>query len=129
MDVPYHIPAAANAKAGDKVVISLKRSGSNNKVDMSMIVLPTIALSKDAQTFINLEVYGAKASTYTATMKLMRDGSDVAGSTISMPITVAKVGSLIPEVAIPQHDETGGSFSIFGLLSLLGLGFLRRQAK
>jgi len=43
-----------------------------------------------------------------------------------MDIEVEKTDSSTPKVVVPESDKSGGSFGIFGILSLLGLGFLRR---
>ncbi|QUM77821.1 ExeM/NucH family extracellular endonuclease [Moritella sp. 24] len=132
--VPYNIPTAANAEKGDIATITLTPLNSNDNVDMSDVVLPRVALTKDGQSFVELEVYGADASRYSATMQLERTGaastsSTVSGSSVSLEIEVAKQDSLTPKIVIPPSDNSGGSFGIFGVLSLLGLGFLRRKAK
>ncbi len=129
IDVPYSIPAAAGAQKGDIATITLTPLNSDDNVDMSKVVFPRIALTKDAQALVELEVFGLDASLYQANMTLTRDDSVVAGSQVSMNVDVAKRDSLTPEIVVTPYDGSGGSFSIFGVLSLLGLGFLRRKAK
>lgn len=137
--VPYSIPAAANAQDGDIATITLTPLRGSDNVDMRDVVLPRVALTKDGQSFVELEVYGADASLYRATMQLERTSaallstatttSVVSGSSVSLEIEIAKQDSLTPTIVIPPSDNSGGSFGIFGVLSLLSLGFLRRKAK
>jgi len=139
ISVPYSIPAAANAQEGDIATITLTPLRGSDNVDMSDVILPRVTLTADDLSFVKLEVYGVEASLYRATMQLERTtpavlssaatSSIVSGSSVSLEIEVAKQDSLTPEIVIPPSDNSGGSFSIFGVLSLLGLGFLRRKAK
>ena len=129
IDVPYSIPAAAGAKQGDIATITLTPLNSDDNVDMSKVVLPRVALTKNGQALVELEVFGLDASLYQANMTLTRDDTVVTGSQVSMKVNVAKRDSLTPEIVVTPYDGSGGSFSIFGVLSLLGLGFLRRKAK
>jgi predicted extracellular nuclease len=118
---PYSIPVAASVKAGDIAEISL-----SSESDMSEIELSTVTVTQDGQSVVNMEVYGIKAGNYNATMTLVRDGTLMPEQTQSMKVEVAKTDSLTPKLVVPENDGTGGSFGIFGILSLLGLGFLRR---
>ncbi|EDM67583.1 predicted extracellular nuclease [Moritella sp. PE36] len=120
-NIPYSIPAATSVKAGDTAEISL-----SSDVDMSEVLLPTVAITADGQSLAHIEVYGINAGTYNATMTLVRDGKLMSEFTQSITIEVAKTDSLTPKIVIPESDKSGGSFGIFGILSLLGLGFLRR---
>ncbi|GIC77327.1 ExeM/NucH family extracellular endonuclease [Moritella sp. F3] len=121
ISIPYSIPASASVKAGDTAEISLSSS-----VDMSDVLLPTVAVTKDGQSLVHIEVDGIKAGTYSATMKLVRDGKEMPAHGQSMTIEVVKSDSLTPQIVIPESDNSGGSFSLFGILSLLGVGFSRR---
>ncbi|MCG6201195.1 ExeM/NucH family extracellular endonuclease [Psychromonas antarctica] len=121
--IPYSIPGSEATLAGDIAEISL-----SSENDLSKIVLPTVALTEDGQSLVDIEVFGLKAGAYNATMKLVRDGQLMPNFTTSMKIEAAKKDSTTPKVSppAPYDGSGGGSFGIFGLLSLLGLGFLRR---
>lgn len=128
MDIPYTIPAAAGAKKGDVVVVSLTPRNGNDFVDMGAIKLPQAKLKKDGQSFISLKIHGVQPTIYTAKMMLERDGKEVSNSTVSIDIDVAKQDSFEPKVVVPEYDKSGGgSFGLFSIMSLLGLGFLRRR--
>lgn len=128
IDVPYTIPAEAGALTGDIAEITLSNLDGDVYVDMSKISSPKVALDSDGQNIVHFDLIGAKSSLYTATMTLKRDGEIVPNSTVSMTVKVANADSLTPEVAVPEYDNTGGgSFGIFGIMSLLGFGFLRRR--
>lgn len=120
-NIPYSIPAATSVKAGDIAEISL-----SSDVDMSNVELPAVTVIKDEQSLVNIEVYGIKSGNYKATMTLVRDGKLMPEFTQLMDIEVEKTDSSTPKVVVPESDKSGGSFGIFGILSLLGLGFLRR---
>ncbi|MFT6987198.1 MAG: putative extracellular nuclease [Psychromonas sp.] len=128
IDIPYTIPANAEAKAGDIAEVTLKNQDDNVYVDMSKITSPKVEISEDGQKVVHLELIGAKSSLYTATMTLKREGEIVPNSTVSMTVRVAGADSLEPKVAVPEYDGTGGggSFGMFSIMSLLGFGFLRR---
>jgi predicted extracellular nuclease len=125
--VPYTIPAKSGALTGDIAEITLSNQDGDVYVDMSKVSTPEIALTKDGAQVLGFELIGAKSSLYTATMTLKRDGKIVPNSTVSMTVEVAKADSLEPQVVVPEYDETGGSFGMFSIMSLLGLGFLRRR--
>ena len=128
IDVPYTIPAEAGALTGDIAEITLSNLDGDVYVDMSKISSPKVALDSDDQKIVHFDLIGAKSSLYTATMTLKRDGVMVPNSTVSMTVEVAKADSLEPKTVVPEYDNTGGgSFGIFGIMSLLGFGFLRRR--
>jgi len=124
MEVPYVIPALADVQAGDMAKISLKATSED--ADLSAAIIPQYSMSA-AQEFANFVVAGITAGSYTATMTLERNGVTVANSTVSIDLEAAKKDSLTPKLTVPESDSSGGSFGIFGILSLLGLGFLRRK--
>jgi predicted extracellular nuclease len=118
---PYSIPVPASVQKGDIAEISL-----SSESDMSEIELSTVTVTQDGQSVVNMAVYGIKAGNYNATMTLVRDGTLMPELTQSMKVEVAKQDSLTPKIVVPEYDETGGSFGVFSILSLLGFGFLRR---
>lgn len=122
--VPYVIPGAEDTKAGDVAQITLTSSE-----DMSKVVLPSIALTEDGQSFINIDVFGIKAGLYNATLTLVRDGQVMPEFTETMKIEAAKQDSTTPKIPAPaEYDGSGGgSLGVFGLFSMLGLIFLRRR--
>lgn len=122
--IPYSIPNATDVKSDDIAEISLTQKSDS---DMSEIILPTVKLSKDGQSFVNFNVYGIAAGSYDVTMTLVRDGILLSEHTQKMKIAVTKADSSTPAIIQPEYDGSGGSFGIFGILSLLGLGFLRRK--
>ncbi|MDX2319234.1 MAG: ExeM/NucH family extracellular endonuclease [Moritella sp.] len=119
--IPYVMTKPTLVKTGDIAEISL-----SSEVDMSEVSLPNAVITQDGQSVVAIEVYGMKAGAYNATMTLVRDGKLMPELTQSMAIEVGKTDSLTPKVTVTENDGTGGSFGIFGILSLLGLGFLRR---
>ncbi|WP_022941574.1 ExeM/NucH family extracellular endonuclease [Psychromonas hadalis] len=136
--VPYSIPGATptvasvktskvetttGTKAGDIAMISL-----SSEIDMSDIILPVVTLTADGQSLVNIEVFGIKAGTYKATMTLVRDGVVMPEFTQTMKFEAAKQDSTTPKIVppAPYDGSGGGSFGIWGLISLLGFGFLRR---
>jgi len=122
--VPYTIPSSEGTLAGDIAKISL-----SSEEDMSKVVLPTIRLTEDGQSLVNIEVFGINAGTYTAKMTLVRDGKEMPEFAQSMKFNSAKANSTTPKVTPPAaYDGSGGgSFGLFGIFSLLGLGFIRRR--
>jgi len=139
-NVPYMIPASAAPQEGDIATITV--SPITADLDMSnMLATPTVLAKASRYIWIdgkkvypinlkpNLAVLGLKTGAYAISISLTRDGASVAGSTVSYNIDVAKTDSLEPKIIVPESDNTGGSFSIFGIMSLLGLGFLRRKIK
>lgn len=120
--VPYVLPTGA--LAGDVAQISLSSTS-----DMSDIVLPNITLTEDDQSLVDIEVYGIEAGTYTAKITLTRNQEVMSEFTKSMTFQAAKQDSTTAKITpAEEYDGSGGggSFGVFSLLSLLGLGFLRR---
>ncbi|OAN18125.1 nuclease [Photobacterium jeanii] len=132
MDVPYAVPTD-KALEGDIAEISFSPSPE----DMSKVALPKVTLDKAKKQLVNFDVSGIEPGDYTVTMQLKRPVSTksnaqtevVTGSQVSMKVTVAEQDSKQPKVVVPPYDGSGGSFGLFGMLSLLGLGFLRRAKK
>ncbi|SGY98285.1 ExeM/NucH family extracellular endonuclease [Moritella viscosa] len=128
--VPYNIPVSADAKKGDIATITL--TPLEHSPDMERVTLPNIALD-DGQSLVEFEIYGAPSGLYKATMELQKQSVKSSSSTannskVELEISIAKKDSLEPKITVPKSDESGGSFSIFGILSLLCLGFLRKKA-
>jgi len=119
--IPYSMTEPTLVKAGDIAEISL-----SSDADMKDVLLPTVTVTKNGQSVVNIEVYGINAGSYNATMTLVRDGKLMPEFTQKITVEVAKTDSLTPKIIVPESDNSGGSFGIFGILSLLGLGFLRR---
>ncbi|WP_435236636.1 ExeM/NucH family extracellular endonuclease [Psychromonas sp. PT13] len=123
--VPYVLPEGAIA--GDAIEISLSSSS-----DMSELIVPNnMEITEDNQLLAEIELYGIEEGTYTATMILTRDGEVQSEFTETMKFTAASKDSTTASVApAEEYDGSGGgSFGLFSLLSLLGLGFLRRTQK
>ena len=120
-EVPYVIPSPTSIEIGDIAEISL-----SSTADMSDILLPTTTITSDQQSLVSFEVSGINAGIYKATMTIVRDGQRISAQTKSVDFEVAKSDSLIPSLIVPEYDGSGGSFGIWGLLTLMGLGFLRR---
>ncbi|ELR65483.1 Extracellular deoxyribonuclease Xds [Photobacterium marinum] len=130
IQVAYPI-ASKNARSGDIAEISF----SPMPEDMQTASLPQKELTKDGAQTVMLDVAGVTPGIYTVTMQLKRPvsvksaNSVVPDSTVTMQVEVEKRDSLAPKATVQPYDGTGGSFGIFGLLSMLGLGFLRRSKK
>lgn len=130
MEVAYPIPTD-KAQAGDMAIIQF----SPAPADMSQVTLPKKTLTEDGQQTVLFDVNGIDAGQYTVTMVLERPASTkstaepVTNSTVTMKVEVAKRDSLAPKVTEPTYDGSGGSTGLFGLLSLMGLGFMRRKRK
>jgi len=122
MEIPYVIPVLA--QADDLAKISLK--ATNDDADLSKAIIPHYAMTAK-QALAKFEIAGITAGTYTATMTLERNGVTVKGSETSLNIKAIKKDSLTPKIIVPEADNSGGSFGIFSLLSLIGLGFLRKK--
>ena len=121
VDVPYVLEEGA--LVGDVAQIQLSSS-----TDMSDVVLPNVTITEDNQSLVEIEVYGLDAGSYTAKMTLTRDAEVMSEFTKTMTFEAASTDSTTASVApAEEYDGSGGgSFGIFGLISLLGLGFLRR---
>ncbi|MGF1724021.1 ExeM/NucH family extracellular endonuclease [Photobacterium nomapromontoriensis] len=127
MEVAYPI-SFKGAKAGDIASIAF----SPEPKDMSKVTLPTITLKDNGAQTVFFDVSGIDAGNYNITMSLSSPAAtkSVADATVTMNVDVVKRDSLEPTITVPPYDGTGGgSTGVFGLLSLLGLGFIRRLRK
>ncbi|MGF1685396.1 ExeM/NucH family extracellular endonuclease [Photobacterium japonica] len=132
MEVAYPINLE-NAKAGDIATIQF----SPTPEDMDSVALPQITLEKDGKQTVFFDVNGVDTGRYNVTMALTRPAetkaasTDLADAKVVMTVDVVKRDSLEPEITIPPYDGTGGggSTGLLGLISLLGLGFMRRLRK
>ena len=130
MEVAYPIPTV-DAKAGDIASIQF----SPAPADMSKVTLPKMTLTKDGKQTVLFDVNGIDSGDYKVTMTLERPTStkssaqSVENSSVTMNVEVVKRDSLAPTVTEPTYDGSGGSTGWLGLLSLVGLGFLRRKRK
>jgi len=121
LNVPYTL--AEGALVGDIAQISL-----SSKSDMSELIIPTVEITEDDQSLVEIELYGIEEGDYTATLTLVRDGSVRSQYTKEMEFTAAKQDSTTASVApAEEYDGSGGATGYLSLLALLGLGFLRRQ--
>ena len=123
--VPFVLPEGAIA--GDGIEISLSSSS-----DMSDLIVPNnMTISEDNQLLAEIELYGIEKGTYTATMILTRNGEVQSEFTETLEFTAASKDSTSASVApAEEYDGSGGgSFGLFSLLSLFGLGFLRRTQR
>ncbi|PSW72341.1 nuclease [Photobacterium sp. GB-50] len=125
--VPYTLPETA--KAGDIASIVI----SPTPEDSAQLTLPKITLKEDGAQTIMFDVNGLKAGAYTFTMSLTKGAqaksATVDSASVSINVNVKKRDGFEAEVVTPPNDGSGGSMGIVGLLSLLGLGFLRRRFK
>ncbi|MCL1044506.1 ExeM/NucH family extracellular endonuclease [Shewanella electrodiphila] len=127
MKVPYQIPEAAGAMAGDIAKIKLTPKDDDAQLDLSQLVEPNVVLTQDGATLVNFEVFGAPSARYTAKVSLERDGNTVEGSSISLDIEVSSRDALVAEIVEEKHDGSGGSTGLLSLLGLFGFAALRRR--
>jgi len=121
LTVPYLL--AEGALVGDIVQISLSSTS-----DMSDLIIPTVEITENDQSLVDIELYDIEEGDYTATLTLVRDGSVRSEYTKTMQFTAAKQDSTTASVAPAEaYDGSGGATGYLSLLVLLGLGFLRRQ--
>ncbi|EHA1127402.1 ExeM/NucH family extracellular endonuclease [Vibrio navarrensis] len=118
-------PVSAKAKKGDvaEIAISPRPAG---------VALPKVTLSNDGAQTVMFDVVGLNAGEYTFTMTLKRDAVEksAAQDTIeskALAMSVVKRDSSNVKPVYPENDGSGGSFGFGALLSLLGLGLLRRR--
>lgn len=140
--VPYQIPSAKDAegklvsiaKARDVATVSLSPVDDDKRLDLTQMVLPKVILTKDGQTMVTFEVFGAPSADYSVTVSLQRDGKPVAGSEQTFIAKVSSRDSLIAEIVEEDNDGTGGdggagSAGFISLLSLFGLAAMRRRLR
>ncbi|EMQ2876903.1 ExeM/NucH family extracellular endonuclease [Vibrio navarrensis] len=118
-------PVSAKAKKGDvaEIAISPRPAG---------VALPKVTLSNDGAQTVMFDVVGLNAGEYTFTMTLKRDAVEksAAQETVeskALEMSVVKRDSSNVKPVYPENDGSGGSFGFGALLSLLGLGLLRRR--
>ncbi|WP_072668796.1 ExeM/NucH family extracellular endonuclease [Vibrio injensis] len=144
IDIPLAIPA--DAKKGDTVILTF-----DGLREPQLARIPQPILTKDGQQMIEASVFGIPAGEYTLHVHLTRQVIEestevvtrsgdapkvtlqtVEGSSVSLPIKVARQQGLQPDRVIPEYDGTGGSAGSTGLvgLMLIGLaGWLRRRTQ
>jgi hypothetical protein len=140
--VPYQIPSSKDAegklvsiaKAKDVAIVSLSPVDKDKRLDLTQMVLPKVILTKDGQTMVTFEVFGAPSADYNVTVSLQRDGKPVAGSEQTFIAKVSSRDSLIAEIVEEETDNTGGdgkagSAGFISLLSLFGLAAIRRRLR
>ncbi|PXA72528.1 ExeM/NucH family extracellular endonuclease [Vibrio sp. 11986-1-5] len=142
IDIPLAIPA--DAKKGDTVMLTFE-----GLREPQLARIPQPILTKDGQQMIEASVFGIPAGEYTLhvhlTRQVIEESTEVAtrsgdapkvtlqtvkGSSVSLPIKVARQQGLQPDRVIPEYDGTGGSAGSAGLfgLMLIGLaGWFRRR--
>lgn len=129
-EVAYPI-TFAGAKKGDIASIQF----SPMPEDLSQIALPKVTLEKDGTQTVFFDVNGIPEGRYTVKMSLTQADTSVKATTmfsdsvVKMDVTVQKRDGVKTEVTVPPYDGSGGSTGLWGLLSLLGLGFIRRNRK
>ncbi|PSW21474.1 nuclease [Photobacterium sanctipauli] len=127
MEVGY--PIDIEAKAGDIASIAFSPQPDN----FESVILPRVELTEDGKQTVLFDISGVEPRNYTVTMTLERPQQSKSGTenlddaTVVMDVEVVKRDSLDADIIIPPHDGSGGAFGLYGLLSLLGLGFLRRR--
>ncbi|UTV26584.1 ExeM/NucH family extracellular endonuclease [Photobacterium atrarenae] len=124
IEVAYPVKGAT---AGQVAKISF----SPEPEDMANVALPSVTLTENGDQTVMFDVNGIEPGEYTVTMTLENPLTKAAveESTRTMQVTVIKRDSLTPKTTVEPYDGSGGSFSLFGLLSMLGLGFLRRNKR
>ncbi|MBR9727372.1 ExeM/NucH family extracellular endonuclease [Shewanella intestini] len=125
--VPYSIPEAAGALAGDVATIKITPQNDDDRLDLGQLVEPNVVLTKDGTTLVNFEVFGAPSAEYSAKVELLRDGEVVPGSGLTFDLEIANRDTLVAEIKQEEKDNSGGSMGFISLLSLLGLSALRRR--
>ncbi len=122
-------PVSADAKSGDVAEISISPRPQN-------VSLPKVTLSQDGAQTVMFDVVGLDTGEYTISMKLMGDrvAAQSAGASsaqviesMTMTTNISKQDSSNVSPVTPEYDGSGGSFGFGALLSLMGLGFLRRR--
>ncbi|MDK9739914.1 ExeM/NucH family extracellular endonuclease [Vibrio sp. D404a] len=122
-------PVSADAQSGDVAEISISPRPKN-------VSLPKVTLSDSGAQTVMFDVVGLDTGTYTISMKLTGDraAAQSAGASaaqvidsMSMKADITKRDSSNVSPVIPEYDGSGGSFGFGALLSLIGLGFLRRR--
>lgn len=119
-------PVSKDAKSGDIAEIAISPRPAN-------VGLPKVTLSKDGEQTVMFDVAGLETGEYTFTMTLKRDAASQASSTSqvveskSMTTDIVKRDSSNVKPVSESYDGSGGSFGFGALLSLIGLGFLRRR--
>ena len=119
-------PVSENAKTGDIAEITISPRPEN-------VALPKITLDSDGAQTVMFDVAGLDTGSYTINMTLTRPVASQAASTsseidsMSMAVEVAKRDSSNVKPVSAAYDGSGGSFGFGALLSMIGLGFLRRR--
>ena len=120
INLTYAVPNGIETKKGDILTVKIT-SKTATKIQNLRFVLE----DKD-QSIIPMKLKDIQTGDFTIKMQLLRVEEDkevaIANSDVSMDITVV-------QSVLPTEENTAGSFGIFGIMSLLGLGFLRRKAK
>ncbi|WP_445945238.1 ExeM/NucH family extracellular endonuclease [Shewanella sp.] len=140
--VPYQVPSSKDAegklvsiaKKGDVAIVSMSPVDDEKRLDLTQMVLPNVILTKDGQTLVNFEVFGAPSADYSVTVSLQRDGKAVDGSEQTFLAKVSNRDSLIADIVKENSDGTGGdggagSAGFISLLSLFGLAAMRRRLR
>ncbi len=121
LSVPYTLPVTA--QAGDIATIAISPTPE--------ISLPSIELKQNGAQTIMFNVDGLKAGHYTFTLSLARSITKKAvvdNATQQIEVNVRhRDGVKADDDITPPHNSSGGSWGIFGLLSLLGLSLFRRK--
>ncbi|UJF17808.1 ExeM/NucH family extracellular endonuclease [Vibrio sp. SS-MA-C1-2] len=120
--IPYNVPTGVELNVGDKVMMKFDRLDDES-------VVPTTPITESNVTFLQLEAQGLPTGDNDVSIYAVNssDGSKIEGSEVSLNINVVKPDSLTPKVVVNENDGSGGSFGFGALLTLLGLGFLRRK--
>jgi predicted extracellular nuclease len=122
-------PVSASAQKNDIAEISISPQPKG-------IALPQVKLTKNGEQTIMFDVAGLDEGTYTISMTLKGEraaaqNAGASSSTVieskSMEVNISKRDSSNVKPVYPEYDGSGGSFGFGALLSLFGLGFLRRR--
>ena len=119
-------PVSADARKGHVAEISISPRPNG-------IALPKVTLDDDGAQTVMFDVVGLETGNYTFTMTLKSDvaAADASSTDVietkSFTADVVKRDSSNVSPVTTSYDGSGGSFGFGALLSLLGLGFLRRR--
>lgn len=121
LTIPYLI--GEGSLAGDVTQIALSSEES-----LKDVTLPNVTLTENDQAIAEIELSGLETGLYTATLTLTRNDEVMTEFTQVMEFEAVKQDSTTATVApAADYDGSGGAFGVAGLLSMLGLGFLRRR--
>ncbi len=120
INLTYAVPNGIETKKGNILTVKITSKTTTKTKTLRFV------LENNDQSIIPMKIKDIQTGYFTIKMQLLRVDGDkevaVAGSDVNMDITVV-------QSVLSTEENTAGSFSIFSIISLLGLGFLRRKTK